>query len=363
MAGWKLHGSPCAHRLGGPFRVDEPDPLGSVLLGQKAVHGNVSPVRVSHVGLAVGEGQFLGLDHQVDALGRVAPQGLEVELLHDVQFLQQYVAAGVGWRLVDRVAVVGGGDGRLPTRSAVCQVLQRQNPALFLAESDNGPGRFSLVKRVAPAVDYGLESVGQPRLPQVLPRLHGHPGRGENGLRVGELAQQAVARNDARQHVSHRKAVFRQVDGRIEHLASRQRAVALVGGHPGVHQPRHRDRQDALGGDAVPAVPIDVGGVGSGAGAVAHLDGARLPVVDHDEPVAADARHVRLDDVQRGGRGDGSIDGVAAPLQHGHPGLRRQRVPGSNHPVPPHDHRPVGLEVDAVRCVRHRGASLLRLRL
>ena len=89
-----------------PAPVDQPDPLGSVLLGQKAVHGNVSPVRVSHVGLAVGEGQFLGSTIRWMLSGVLHPRGLEVELLHDVQFLQEYVAAGVGWRLVDRVAVV-----------------------------------------------------------------------------------------------------------------------------------------------------------------------------------------------------------------------------------------------------------------
>ena len=92
---------------------------------------------------------------------------------------------------------------------------------------------------------------------------------------------------------------------------------------------------------------------GRGAGAVADLDGACLPVVDHDEAVAAHARHIRLDDVQSGGGGDGGVDGVAAPLQRGHPSLRRQRMPGGDHSVAPHNHRPVGLEANAVGSVWH----------
>ena len=38
--------------------------------------GTSSPVRIGHVSLPVGEGQLLGLDHQVDALGSVATQRL-----------------------------------------------------------------------------------------------------------------------------------------------------------------------------------------------------------------------------------------------------------------------------------------------
>ena len=183
------------------------------MLGQHALHGHVSPVGVGHVGLAVSECQFLGLHHHVDALRRVTPHRPQVELLNDVQLLQQDVAAGVGGRLVDRVAVVSRGYGQLPPRPAIGEVLEGQNPALFLAEPDQGSGRLALIERVAPAVDDGLECAGQRRLPQDVPRPHGHPAGSEDRLGVGELAQQPVAGDDARQHVGDREAVLRQVDG------------------------------------------------------------------------------------------------------------------------------------------------------
>ena len=118
--------------------------------------------------------------------------------------------------------------------------------------------------------------------------------------------------------------------------------------------------EDALVGDAVLAVPVDVGGVGGSARGVADLDGVGLAVVDHDEAVAANAGHVGLDDVEGGGGGDGGVDGVAAPLECGHAGLGGEGMPGADHAVAAHDDGAVGLEVDAVGGVRH-GGCLLRV--
>src|SRR4029077_14619975 len=50
-----------------------------------------------------------------------------------------------------------------------------------------------------------------------------------------------------------------------------------------------------------------------------------LSVVDDGEKIAADAVGHRRDETHHGVSGDGSIDSIAAPLQHLHAGLRRQR--------------------------------------
>ena len=63
-----------------------------------------------------------------------------------------------------------------------------------------------------------------------------------------------------------------------------------------------------------------------------------LPV-DHDEAVAADAGHERLDHVQGGGGGQGGVDGVASLLQHADAGLGGQGVAGRDHAVKAHDDR------------------------
>ncbi len=58
---------------------------------------------------------------------------------------------------------------------------------------------------------------------------------------------------------------------------------------------------------------------------------------DQGEGIAADAIARRLDHGQRGGSGDGGIDGIAALLQNFDTGLGRQRLGGGDHPAPGKD--------------------------
>ena len=146
---------------GGSLWIDLPGPFGSVILGKQPLSGDIDVVWVGHVGFPVGEGQLLGLHHQVNAVGGVAAQALKVELLHQVKFLQQDMAAGVGGRFIDRAASVCGGYGVLPPRAAVRQVLQGQQPALFLGKLDDGLGYFALIESVPATVNDCLEGAGQ----------------------------------------------------------------------------------------------------------------------------------------------------------------------------------------------------------
>ena len=259
------------------------------------------------------------------------------------------MAAGVGRGLVDRVAFVGGGDGLLPAGAAVRQVLHGKQAALLLEEHDHGLGDLALVEGVPAAVDDLLKRLGQVLLVDDLSRLERFAAWGEDGLGGWEFLQQRITGYDPRKHVGHRKAVVGQIDGGSEQFGQLQAAVFLVGCHPAVHQSRHRERHYSLLGDAVGLVPGQVCGIGSGAGGVADVYLVLGLVVNHDEAVAADARHVGLDHVQRGGGGDGGVNRVPTLLQDGHAGLGRQRLPCAHHPVPTHDNRAVGLKINAVR--------------
>ena len=54
----------------------------------------------------------------------------------------------------------------------------------------------------------------------------------------------------------------------------------------------------------------------------------------HDrEQIAADAIRLRLDDAEHGVGGDRRVDGVAAALEHLHPGLGRERLGGGDNAV------------------------------
>ena len=285
----------------------------------------------------------------MDAFGGIAAHPAQIELFDEVQFLQQHMAAGVGRRFVDVMPVVGGGDGRIPARAAVGEIAQGKQPALRLAELDDFPRRFALVECIAPAVNDGAEGAGQPRLAQDLPGPQRRAAGREHRLRVGKLLNHLVAGDNPGQHVADRKAVVGQINGGVQQFGQRPRTVPGMRRQPAVHQPRHRHRQYAFHRDAVATIQFRVGGIGRGAGSVANFHRAGLAVIHHNKPVAADARHIRLHHIQRGGGGNRGVKGVAAPLQSGHTGLRRQRMPGANHPVTPHNHRAVGFVLYTVR--------------
>ena len=128
------------------------------------------------------------------------------------------MAAGVGGRLVDRVAAVGGRDGLLPLGSAACQILHRQQAALLLAEADDGAGDLALVEDAVALGGDALEGAGKVALVQHLPRRKGASVAGEDGARGGELAQEGVGGDGGGEGVGHREAVVGKVDGGLQHL-------------------------------------------------------------------------------------------------------------------------------------------------
>ena len=105
----------------------------------------------------------------MDGGGRVASQGLQVELLDQVQLLEKYVAAGVGRRFVNYVTPVGGGDRFLPAAVAIGHIFHGQNSALILAECYDSPRDGSFIEGLSTAVGHGLESSGEVLLVKYLP--------------------------------------------------------------------------------------------------------------------------------------------------------------------------------------------------
>ena len=335
--------------------VDELHALGGVFLGQQPGHGHLHPLRVRHVRLAVGKGQPLGLHHDVDAFGSVAAQVAQIKALGEAQLLQQHMAAGIRRRLVDAMAAISSGDGVRPADVLVGQILHRYQALLLLAEPDNLLSDISLVEDALALAGDALERAGQVLLVEHLAGADRSAAAGVDRRRRGEHTQNRVLCDVPSQQVRHGEAVGRQVDGRREHVRQRQRAVALVHRRPPSKQRRHGRREDALHGDARGLVALQRGCVGGRAGGVDDLQGVVRLGVDHDEAVAADARHERLHDAHRRSDGQRGVDGIAASLQRRHPRLRRQRVPARHHPTPPHDDGPVRREELTVRSRRHDG--------
>jgi hypothetical protein len=78
--------------------------------------------RVGGPALAVGEGEPLGFDHDVDGVSRQKAHRGEIEVLEDLQLLEQHEAGRIGRRLEDREAAVVDRDRLLNFGRAGCQI-------------------------------------------------------------------------------------------------------------------------------------------------------------------------------------------------------------------------------------------------
>ena len=129
-----------------------------------------------------------------------------------------------------------------------------------------------------------------------------------------------------------------------EQVAPRQLSViAMHHAEPG-DEARHRDRHRPGARDAA-GIALRGGFTRRRTGAV---DDRRAPAgcVEYSvEPVAAEARHHRLDHRQSQRRRDRRVDRVAAGAQCQQPGLRRQRMIGRDGAAPSDDQRPIAADV------------------
>ncbi len=142
----------------------------------------------------------------------------------------------------------------------------------------------------------------------------------------------------------HRKAGFRQVDGRVQQFGPVE--LAVFGVH-GLQQARHARRADRAAADdrleeAERLALRRQEQVGRGRSrrrfaAVEGGDRAGRRVVPDEERAAAQPGRLRLDQAEHGLHGDQRVGGVAAGAQHVQAGLGGDRIGGDDHMSPGRD--------------------------
>jgi hypothetical protein len=139
-----------------------------------------------------------------------------------------------------------------------------------------------------------------------------------------------------------REPVAGMGDGGLEQGAPRDRraqrlTAQRVSRPPARDDARHRQgRRAAANRNRRPearAICLEIGRGSRAARGVQRAQTVMAAVVDQPEAVAAHAVHVRVDDRDRGARGDRGVDGVSAALQHGQTGLRGKGVRGRHEPA------------------------------
>ena len=86
-------------------------------------------MRVGAPALAVGEGELLCLDHDVDRIGRQQSHRGEVEILEDLELLEQHEAGRIGRRLEHGKAAIIDADRLLHLGLEGCEIAGRdQSP-------------------------------------------------------------------------------------------------------------------------------------------------------------------------------------------------------------------------------------------
>jgi hypothetical protein len=102
--------------------------------------------RVGGPALAVGEGELLGFDHDVDGVSRQKTHRGEIEVLEDLQFLEQHEAGRIGRCLKDREAAVVDRDRLLNFGREGCQIGGRDQDARALQTRRKTPRQLPTVE-------------------------------------------------------------------------------------------------------------------------------------------------------------------------------------------------------------------------
>ena len=300
------------------------EPLRQQFLGRHVLEGGVA-----HPAPAVGEGDPARLDEAVQVL-RLARPG-QVGPLQDVERLTDGRTAGGGRRHgVDAEAAVRGLGGRLEPGAVGGQVLRGQVAGAGV------PARGGIDRRLVDGVDdVPAEPAAVDRVDALVPQLRvcageigvleGGADDGEPSARqeqvggVREVAEAGlVGRRLGAEGLVDGETVARQPLGRLQNTRERLAAPLVECRLPGGGRARRADAQaaaDGVGEGEGLAVLGEQVLVGAQRGGLAAVDGAYragLGVVVHEVAASTDAGGVGLGDAERGGRGDGGVDGVAA---------------------------------------------------
>jgi hypothetical protein len=132
-----------------------------------------------------------------------------------------------------------------------------------------------------------------------------------------------------------REAVLGVADGELEDVADAPGPELAQEQQPGSECPRHAGGEHAGSRhELVPELPeaLDRRRGGSDALPAEHERLAALVGPEHGRDLSTGTVEMRLDDLQDEPGRDRCIEGVAAPLEHPHPGLRGEPVRGRDHP-------------------------------
>ena len=145
----------------GPAAVYQRAALGSVVLGEKLLGGNVHHAGVGDIAVGVGEGQAHRLYEVVVGVGRLRSHRSDVEALGDVQGLQGGEALPVGRAFPAGYAAVVGGYRLVPVGGVGGQVIGGQPTAVLLDEGGHLAGDGAAIEGVATFVGDGPHRGGQ----------------------------------------------------------------------------------------------------------------------------------------------------------------------------------------------------------
>ncbi len=289
--------------------------------------------------VAVGEGELLGLDGEVDPIGPQGREGREVEAFEEVELREEQEALRDGGRLVHGDAAVVRRDRRDDLGLLAGEVLGGKQRALPAQERDHALGELAPVEGVGAALGDDPQALaqvgrrpplarrGRPAVRQELPRRQRVAGQ-----QLGPFGEPAA------DVLGDHHPVLGEPDRRGPQLGPGTRAVPLPDRLVDRDRPRHADGVDPVQRHRAeaPARVVLRGGAGGGDAAPVEGDQLAAPrVVEDDEGVAPEAAHHREHHALGGRHRDGGVEGVASRLEDGRPHEGGHRVGRGDHAAEP----------------------------
>ncbi|CAA9355011.1 MAG: hypothetical protein AVDCRST_MAG40-3105 [uncultured Gemmatimonadaceae bacterium] len=250
----------------------------------------------------------------------MCPIALMVVGLEDAQHLERRDALIVRRQLPDAIAAERHRDGCHAVRRVLAEVVEREEAVQRGEPRDDALAEGAAVEGPDAAVGDALQRARVVGIPEPLAGLR-CPAAGEEGRRGRwvSLEQRRLVRPLRGDDRGDGEAIACIPDRRLQQLRER---AAPVGAHeqvPSRERAGDRHGHDALLRPGAEAARLERLARHERAGAPTRVERDELLLLsepDDREHVAADAGHVRLGHAQHGCRGDGGVDGAAAPAQH-----------------------------------------------
>ena len=300
-----------------------------VFLGQQAVQGPFDKIGVAGETVAVGIGDFLGFDHEVNCVGRVGSHGRKVVAADDVEHLEQQESLRRRGGLVDTVATVFGADGFANIGVMIVEIGDGECSAKVVEPSYHLLGQGAAIESIGATLGDGADGCSEVLVDQHV-AFAWWPSAGEVNISGGAEPRQKLGAvgKDSGDTGRNREAVLGVSDGGFQQVGEGQGAEIAMERFPGGHLTGNGYRVGAGNGHQVESLLAVVAGLGARRGGSAAIDVgylARGCLVGQDERVAAEATHGNDGYTFYGGNRQGSVEGVAAVLQDSQSGSGGQR--------------------------------------